>query len=251
MAERTSYAPGTPSWVDLQTSDPRRRQAVLRRAVRLDLRRPARRRDERLLDGAAARDRTSPRSVVSASRPRKACRRTGTPTSPSPTSTPPRPRSRPRAAPLIAPPFDVMDAGRMAVVAGPDRRGVRALAGEGEHRRRPRQRARHVHVDRADDARHPQGGRVLQRGARLGRGDLGRPHAVHRVQARRGEHRGRDEPADAGDPAVVGDLLRGGRHRRHRRPGHVARRVGRGRGDRHPAGSVRGARPTRRARTST
>ena len=41
MPERTQYAPGTPSWVDLQTSDPGRRQDVLRRAVRLGLRRPA------------------------------------------------------------------------------------------------------------------------------------------------------------------------------------------------------------------
>ena len=54
--------------------------------------------------------------------------------------------------------------------------------------------------------------------------DARRGDAVHRVQARRREHRGRDESADAGHPADVGHLLRGRRHRRDRGEGEVARR---------------------------
>ena len=67
MPERTKYAPGTPSWVDLQTTDQAGAKIVLQRAVRLGLRRPAgrprRRRQRRLLfDGDRRTGRTSPRS---------------------------------------------------------------------------------------------------------------------------------------------------------------------------------------------
>src|SRR5512144_2465913 len=36
MAERTGYAPGTPSWVDCGTPDPEAARAVLHRALRVD-----------------------------------------------------------------------------------------------------------------------------------------------------------------------------------------------------------------------
>ena len=49
---------------------------------------------------------------------------------------------------VMVEPMDVMDIGRMAFFADPDRRGVRRLAAEDVRRRRPRQRAQLAVLER-------------------------------------------------------------------------------------------------------
>ena len=95
MGERTSYPPGTFSWVDLQTDDLDGAKSLLRRPPRLGLRRHPDRRRRRLLDGQGAGPQRRRRSASARTR---ASRRTGTATSPSRTPT----RAR-RAPPSSAP----------------------------------------------------------------------------------------------------------------------------------------------------
>ena len=62
---------------------------------------------------------------------------------------------------VLAPPFDVMDAGRMAVLQESDGRRVLSLAGGTQHRRPHPLRTRGALLDRADDARSTDGGSIL------------------------------------------------------------------------------------------
>ena len=92
---------------------------------------------------------------------RLACRgtpspRRGTPTSRSRAPTRPRRRSPRRAARCVMDPFDVSDAGRMAVLADPPGRGVLRLAGGSDRGRAARQRARHLELQRPQHAATPR-----------------------------------------------------------------------------------------------
>ena len=102
--------------------------------------------------------------------------RCGTPTSGSTAPTRPRRRSRAAGGTVLTEPFDIFDAGRMAVVRRPGGRGVRRLAAEAAQGATGRQRARRPQLQRPP---HPRpGGRqgVLRRGVRLGDAGCRRAH---------------------------------------------------------------------------
>ena len=61
-------------------------------------------------------------------------------------------KARDAGGAVVMEPFDVMDAGRMAVLTDPEGRGVLRLAGEGAQGRAGRQRARRAELQRP---RHP------------------------------------------------------------------------------------------------
>ena len=119
MPERDGYIPGVPCWVDTSQPDP---EAAVDFYGGLfgwefeDVMPPGSRRASTSSPGSAAA--TSPRSARS---PRARRRwRCGTPTSGSTAPTRPRRRSATPAAASLMEPFDVMDAGRMAVFADPE-----------------------------------------------------------------------------------------------------------------------------------
>ena len=66
-------------------------------------------------------------------------------------------------AKVLAPPFDVMDAGRMAVLQDPTGAVFQRLGAEEAHRREDPQRAGRALLERAHDARHERGRVVLYR----------------------------------------------------------------------------------------
>ena len=223
MPERKSYVSGTPNWVDLQTTDPAAAKQFYGELFGWTLRRPPGRRGQRrlLLDGDAQGPRRRRHRTARATRPRPACRRTGTRTSASTTSRRRSARSRPRAAPSIAPPFDVIDAGRMAVIQDPTGAMFELWQAKNNIGASLVNEPGAFSWTELITPDVPEGRGLLRHGVRLGFADARRADAVHRVQARRQQHRGRDEPADARDPAAVGHLLLGGRHRRDRGQGEA------------------------------
>ena len=166
MSERTSYAPGTPCWVDLGSPDLDASVEFYGGAVRLG--------------GAGAR-KTSSRPAATGGR-----RRTGRDVA---GMMPLMQEGQPPAwstyvsvadadataaavteagGSVLAEPMDVMDLGRMAVFADPDRSRLRHLAAGHVPRRRHRQRARRARLERAQHPR-PRGRQgVLRRRLRLG-----------------------------------------------------------------------------------
>ena len=162
---------------------PRGGGALLRGRVRLGVRRPD---AARTRPGAT----TSPSCAGATSPPSGRC----------PEGMPPAPgvdhlrvrgqrRRRRRAGPrrpagkVLMGPFDVFDAGRMALLADTGGRRVRASGSPGATKRRPaRQRARDVELQRAQHAR-PGGARgLLRRGVRVG----GEPSTWARAASRCG-----------------------------------------------------------------
>ena len=95
-------------------------------------------------------------------------------------------------AKVFAPPFDVMDAGRMAVLQDPTGAVFQLWQPAREHRREDPQRAGRALLDRAHDARHERG-RVVLHGALRLEGEAqraGRADGLHGVQrAGPAEHR--------------------------------------------------------------
>ena len=140
-------------------------------------------------------------------------------------------RVRDAGGTVVMDPLDVFDAGRMTVVAGSDRRGLRRLAGRDHARRAARERARHVHVERVSDRGAGDRGSLLRSRVRSrGRRDAGRfGPAVPDAQSRR-QGRGGHPRAHAGDEgrrraAELVDDLRGRGHRGGSAPGKRARRA--------------------------
>ena len=80
---------------------------------------------------------------------------------------------------VIVPPMDVIDAGRMAVLADTNGQPISIWQPNQQHRRRGRQRAGHVRLERDVHERRAQDALVLRGGVRL----VGRPGAEHRAGA--------------------------------------------------------------------
>ena len=137
MPERKSYASGTPNWVDLQTTDQAAAKQFYGELFGWTLRRPSGRRDQRrlLFDGDA---RTARNVAAIAPLGDQAA-----------AGVPPHWNSyvsvddvdattakvEPAGGTVIAPPFDVIDAGRMSVVQDPTGAIFELVAGEEQHRR--------------------------------------------------------------------------------------------------------------------
>ena len=232
MSERTSYAPGTPCWVELSgTPDIEASGELLRRAVRLgDARAAELGRTGRLPAGEKRTARTSPAS-------RRGCR-TGQPTGLGDLRLGrgrrrrPRRRSREAGGRSIAEPMDVMGLGTMARLHRPDRRRLRHLAARHLRRRRAGQRVRRLRLERARHPRHRRRQGVLRRRLRLGaRGqDIGRGGHLHGLEGRRGDGRRHDRHqrgrrARRG-AAALARLLHGRGHRRRAGDGQGRRRRG-------------------------
>ena len=107
-------------------------------------------------------------------------------------------RAQENGATVIAPPFDVMDVGRMAVIADPAGASLCLWQAEKTHRRHDPRRLQHALLERADDARHRRRARVLQEPLRLE--PEGQPR-IHRDRPRIDRHRRHDadHARDAGD----------------------------------------------------
>ena len=137
MGERTQYTPGTFSWADLSTTDQDAAKAFYSALFGWEITDMPVGEDAVVLDGGDRRQlgrRDLAASPSSSATP--GCRRRGTPTSPSATPTPPRPGPRELGATVHAPPFDVMQAGRMAVIQDPQGAYFLHLAAERAHRAR-------------------------------------------------------------------------------------------------------------------
>ena len=141
MAERTKYAPGTFSWADLSTTDQDGAKQFYAGLFGWDAD------DQPVGDGmtysmmkSAARPSRGSlcRTRCSASTGR---RRPGTRTSRSTAPTTPADRASKLGANVIAPAFDVMDVGRMAVIQDPQGAILHGLGAQAAHRRFGRQRA--------------------------------------------------------------------------------------------------------------
>ena len=222
MGRRTTYTPGTPCWVDLTTTDPDGRQALLRRGVRLDgPRGPAINYTFFEHEGATVaglqalmdeqREQGMPPSwsmyvhtddADATRRPRRRARRDGDE----------RAVRHPRC--------------------GADGRGGRpagwrrpALGAGRVRRRRAGQRGRGMGLGRSADDRSGRGRAVLRGALRLGDGrGAGQRRGLPLDRPRGPEHR-RDHARAARDrPALLDRLLR-----RRRRGRHAGARRGRGR----------------------
>ena len=168
MPERDGYIPGVPCWVDTSQPDPTGRRRLLRRPVRLGVRG----RDA----AGVARAGTSSRDSAAATWPPigsqpeggAADRRRGTPTSGSRAPTRPPRRCAPPAAASLMEPFDVMDAGRMAVFTDPEGAAFCVWQAKRAQGRADRQRARLAELQRPEHPRRRGREVVLRRGVRLG-----------------------------------------------------------------------------------
>ena len=157
-------------------------------------------------------------------------------------------RAKEAGGSVLAEPFDVMQAGRMAVIADPQGAVIRGL-GAGEPSRRPaRQRAGHLEFQRAEHNRHRRRATLLQRRLRLGgAGARAGRDAVLDVAAarlRRPPRAGRSRPAPPDGRPGRARGLRGLRRLADaagRRPSPTPRRTGAS-----PSRSTTRTRPPRR-----
>ena len=120
MSEFTSHVPGTFSWAELATTDQKNGVAVLSHAVWMGLNEAADGTRRGLLACSRCAARKSRRPTRCALRSvSTARRRIGTCTSPSRMSRKAVKKAESLGAKVLAPPFDVMDAGRMAILQDP------------------------------------------------------------------------------------------------------------------------------------
>ena len=169
MPDRTGYAPGTPSWIDLQTSDQAGAKAFYSALFGWEYDDQPVGQDEagnEAFYSMATKNGKHVAAIAPLPMP-------GVPPHWNVYVTVADVDATAAQVPaaggtVMMPPFDVMDAGRMCGGRRPDRRDVVHLAGEEPHRCESRERARHVVVGRADDARRSRGDRVLLEALRLG-----------------------------------------------------------------------------------
>ena len=167
MPERDGYIPGVPCWVDTSQPDPEAAADLLRRLVRLGVRERACRRTRRrkYLIGRAARRRRRRDRLAARGRRRAGALehlRLG------------RQRRRDRGqgadagGGVVMEPFDVCDAGRMAVFADPEGAAFCVWQARAAPGRAGRQRARLGELQQPAHPRPRAGEGVLRRGLRLG-----------------------------------------------------------------------------------
>jgi predicted enzyme related to lactoylglutathione lyase len=142
---------------------------------------------------------------------------------------------------VIAPPFDVLDAGRMAVIQDPT--GAIFMIWQPKNSIGAGIVNEHGAFSWSEliSPDVPKAAEFYKKIFGWTSDTMARAAAVHGVQARREEHRGRDGATDARHPAAVGHLLQRRRLRRDCREGEVARRCRDERPDGHRARPLRGA----------
>lgn len=207
MSERNTYAPGTPSWVDLGTSDPAAAAAFYSGLFGWDIQegppeaggyRMCLFRGRPVAGLGPSQSEGMPPwwttyvAVSSADETAAAISANG--------------------GTVLVPPMDVLDVGRMAVAADPYG-AVISVWQAGTHHAGARQRTGHALLERAEHP--PPGGahRLLHRGVRLGGQAVGGPDELHRVQPPRRQHRRNDgdgRHVSHGGARELERLLRGG-----------------------------------------
>ena len=129
MPERDGYIPGVPCWIDTSQPDPEAALAFYRGLFGWEFENVMPEGSGASTSSAASAAATSPRSGRSPKAHRRW--RCGTPTSGSTSADDTASKARDAGGAVLAEPFDVMDAGRMAVLADPEGAVFSRLAGEG------------------------------------------------------------------------------------------------------------------------